>query len=103
VDLITHKSAPEMPFEEAKLAEGEIAAIVKWIDLGAAYDKPLNSGDDDETPWTERVIDPAARTYWAFQPLLVADPPAVSEMPSFNGIKPWSGPWVRLCMSGGPR
>ncbi len=79
VDLITHKSAPEMPFEEAKLAEGEIAAIVKWIDLGAAYDKPLTSSDDDETPWTERVIDPADRTYWAFQPLHVAEPPAVKN------------------------
>ena len=79
VKLITHEVAPEMPFDEAKLEDEEIAAIVKWIDLGAPYDKPLLGEDHEEVPWTERVIDPAEKKYWAFQPLAKVDPPQVKD------------------------
>ena len=75
MQLITHQLAPEMPFDEAKLKDEEIAAIGKWIDLGAPYDRPLKGEGEDSTPWTERLIDPAANTFWAFQPLASTDLP----------------------------
>jgi len=75
VQLITHEVAPEMPYEEGKLKDAEIAAITKWIDLGAPYDKPLKAADAEEVPWTEQRVDPAAKNYWAFQPLPTIEPP----------------------------
>ncbi len=75
VKLITHELAPEMPYEESKLAKAEIDAIIEWIDLGAPYDGSLKPAEEAETPWTETKVDPAAKSYWAFQPLKVADPP----------------------------
>jgi hypothetical protein len=76
--LIKHELAPEMPFEEQKLTDGEIDAVARWIELGAPYEKSLHGGDKDK-PWTEFVIDPAARNYWAFQPLAEVRPPEVQN------------------------
>ena len=75
--LLEHKEQPHMPFEEKKLPALEISAIKRWIDLGAPYDSPLVKTKAVAKSWTERKIDPAARQWWAFQPLHDVEPPAV--------------------------
>jgi cytochrome c553 len=67
--LIAHAEKPAMPADGAKLNKHAVAAIANWIDLGAPYDKPLISDDDDPLAWTRREIDVAAREFWSFQPL----------------------------------
>jgi len=66
--LITHRQEPEMPQDAPKLSSKVVAAIGKWIDLGAPYDKPLvdESVSDD---WTERLVDASKNDYWAFKEL----------------------------------
>src|SRR5690606_34239313 len=51
-----------------------------WIDLGAAYDKPLIEKSDDPAAWTRKKIDPSAGEHWSLQPLGKFVPPA-SEHP----------------------
>ncbi|MDA1049845.1 MAG: PSD1 and planctomycete cytochrome C domain-containing protein [Planctomycetota bacterium] len=81
VRLISHEDEPHMPADGAKLDQRQIDAIAKWIDLGAAYDKPLRGTDDDEDPlaWTQRTIDESARGFWSFQPLRNAEPPKIAD------------------------
>lgn len=76
--LISHLEAPAMPFEEKKLSDDEIAAIGKWIDLGAPYDRPFGK-EDNAADWTVREIPPEARNHWSFQPLSNPAPPAVNN------------------------
>ena len=73
--LITHAEQPHMPYDEDKLDDDEIAAIAKWIDLEAPYDKPLVEGTVELKDWTERTIKEDARDFWAFRPLNVSQPP----------------------------
>jgi len=84
--LLQHEIEPEMPMDASKLPAAEIAAIAKWIDLGAPYDAPLVDGMQDKTPWTQRVVDVDARKYWAFQPLGKHEPPTV---PTVNKNLEW--------------
>ena len=53
-----------MPPKKPKLPDEDIAAIAKWIELGAAYDKPLieNAGD----PKAPLQVTDEDRTYWAY-------------------------------------
>ena len=78
VKLIKQEEEPHMPADGAKLSELHIAAISKWIDLGAPYDKPLKEELKDPKAWTHREVPPEAREFWAFQPLKVVAPPAVN-------------------------
>jgi mono/diheme cytochrome c family protein len=73
--LITHAEKPHMPYDDEKLADDEIAAIAKWIDLEAPYDKPLVEGTVELKDWTERTIKDDARDFWAFRPLSASQPP----------------------------
>ncbi len=73
--LITHAEEPAMPEDGAKLDERAIAAIVKWIDLGAPYNKPLVTKETDELAWTRRKIDDNAKDFWSFQPIAKVRPP----------------------------
>lgn len=75
VRTLQHVEEPSMPAEGDKLSEAEIASIIEWIDLGAAYDKPLVDKIEDPLAWTKRTVDPAARQHWAFQPLGNYQPP----------------------------
>ena len=78
VKLIKQEQEPHMPADGAKLSDLHIAAIAKWIDLGAPYDKPLKEEAKDPKAWTHREVPPEAREFWSFQPLKVVAPPAVS-------------------------
>ena len=67
VDYLTHKEEPHMPPKKPQLPADTIAAIAKWIDLGAAFDQPLAEGTSKEKG-PMQVTD-AEREYWAFAPL----------------------------------
>lgn len=78
--LIKHEDEPVMPEDGAKLDQRQIDAIAKWINLGAPYDKPLQSADDvDPLAWTQRTIEDSAREFWSFQPLHPVEPPVISD------------------------
>jgi len=77
VKLLRHEDEPRMPEEGDKLTEEEIGWVVEWIDRGAPYDRPLRTEEDD-TPWTERVVPAEARQFWSFQRLREVAPPEVA-------------------------
>lgn len=81
--LVAHLEEPNMPEDGAKLSDVAIQHLVDWIDLGAAYDKPLSAHDDDPLAWTHRQIDDSRREFWSFQPLSKSPPPALES------------PWIR--------
>src|SRR5687768_1000530 len=69
VRFISHKEKPFMPHEADKLPDEQIAAISRWIDLGAPYDNPLVENPRDPDSWTAKAVDAQAREFWSFQPL----------------------------------
>ncbi len=77
--LITHAEQPHMPYDEEKMAADEIAAIAKWIDLEAPYDKPLVDGPVELKDWTERTINDDAKDFWAFRPLNPTQAPEIDN------------------------
>src|SRR5262245_23151241 len=79
VRFISHKEKPFMPHEADKLPDEQIAAISRWIDLGAPYDKPLVKNPRDPDSWTAKFVDAKAREFWSFQPLGQHQPPAVKN------------------------
>ena len=79
VRFITHREKPYMPAEADKLPAEQIAAISRWIDLGAPYDKPLVENPRDPDSWVNTVVPEKARDYWAFRPLSNPQPPAVKN------------------------
>ncbi|HUE73019.1 MAG TPA: PSD1 and planctomycete cytochrome C domain-containing protein [Pirellulaceae bacterium] len=79
VRFIMHREQPYMPHEMDKLPDDAIAAIARWIDLGAPYDKPLVENPRDPDSWTATLVDAQAREFWSFQPLGDHRPPAVKN------------------------
>lgn len=76
---ITHADEPGMPFKRPKLSDAQIAAIAKWIDLGAPYDKPLVDDPDAASKRPSHLIADIDREHWAYQPLSEAEPPALAN------------------------
>jgi mono/diheme cytochrome c family protein len=74
---ISHAKQPGMPFKGEKLREATITQIADWIDLGAPYDAPLTESKQRSSSWTEKIVSPDAREFWAFRPLQGHAPPAV--------------------------
>ncbi len=66
-DYLGHREEPTMPPKKPPLPEQSIAAIAKWIDLGAAYDQPLVDQANRSTGPMQ--VSDAERDYWAFAPL----------------------------------
>ena len=79
IRFISRREKPFMPEGGDKLPEEQIAAIAKWNDLGAPYDKPLVENPRDPDSWTNTVISDKAREFWAFQPLKRVAPLAVKN------------------------
>jgi mono/diheme cytochrome c family protein len=77
--LVTAAKEPAMPFRGPRLSADEVAAVAAWIDNGTPYDAPLTAEPAGKAAWTERVVSDEARTFWAFQPLRRALPPAVKD------------------------
>ena len=74
--VIAHAEEPFMPHKRDQLPAETIAAIARWIDLGAPYDGPL-SGEASKTD--AGGVSEADRQFWSFQPLANADPPEVDD------------------------
>ncbi len=84
VRFIMHREKPYMPHEMDKLPDEAIAAIAKWIDLGAPYDRPLVENPRDPDSWTATVVDAKAREFWSLKPLGSHQPPAVKNADWIN-------------------
>jgi mono/diheme cytochrome c family protein len=75
--LLRHEDEPHMPSNSAKLSDAEINQIAAWIDLGAAFDKPLIENIAG-TKKPMKITDDDRR-FWSFQPLKRALPPKVMD------------------------
>ena len=68
-DMLYHRSEPAMPMNSGKLSDTLITSILKWIDLGVAFDRPLLDASESADAWTRRRISQEQKDYWAFKSL----------------------------------
>ncbi|MDQ1650786.1 MAG: hypothetical protein QOG60_2843 [Frankiaceae bacterium] len=66
LDYLAHRKEPFMPLERPRLSDATISKVAKWIDLGAAYDRPLVERARERAPLQ---VTRADRAYWAYAPL----------------------------------
>lgn len=76
--VVARTAEPFMPLKKEKLAEDKVAALKKWIDLGAPYDKPLVEGKEAAPP-AAMVVTDEDRQFWSFRPLGSPAVPAVKN------------------------
>lgn len=75
-----------------KLTDGEIAAIEKWIDLGAPW--PAGSGKSSATAGEPAFYERIKKEHWAYQPIANPNPPVTRN-------QSWSGhPVDRFVLAG---
>jgi cytochrome c553 len=67
IDYLAHRKEPFMPLERPRLSDETISRIAEWIDLGAAYDRPLI--DRAQKRAAPLQVTRADRQYWAYAPL----------------------------------
>ncbi|WP_425617127.1 DUF1553 domain-containing protein [Anatilimnocola sp. NA78] len=77
--FISRQEKPFMPEGADKLPDDAIAAIAKWIDLGAPYDQPLVENPRDPDSWTKTVVGDKARDFWSLKPIQRVELPAVKN------------------------
>ena len=84
VMLVGHTGEPHMP--PKKPVNPDAAKLLsQWIDLGAAYDRPLI--EDESTPETKGMqVTDKDRDYWAYKPLIPVVPPTIDNALSINSI-----------------
>lgn len=76
VKYIHHDEKPYMPPKKPAASADIVAAVTRWIDLGAAYDKPLAAVTAAKKPLTVTEKD---KEYWAYRPLQRGGLPAVKD------------------------
>jgi mono/diheme cytochrome c family protein len=76
VKYIRHAEKPYMPPKKPAAPADIVAAVTRWIDLGAAYNKPLGDVVAAKKPLTVTEKD---QDYWAYRPLQRVAPPAVKD------------------------
>jgi mono/diheme cytochrome c family protein len=76
VKYIRHAEKPYMPPKKPAAPADIVAAVTRWIDLGAAYDKPLGAVVEAKKPLTVTEKD---RDYWAYRPFEQVALPAVKN------------------------
>jgi hypothetical protein len=76
VKYIAHEETPHMPPKKPAAPADIVAAVTRWIDLGAAYDRPLGAVTAAKKPLTVTDED---RDYWAYRPLQRVPLPAVKD------------------------
>ena len=69
---------PRMPRGRSKLPAADIDAIAQWIRAGAMWPVAADAASTP-VPSHERVITPADRAFWAFQPITKPAVPAVQN------------------------
>ena len=75
--LLRHEEEPNMPPKGPKMETPALAALQRWIALGAPYDKPLLENGGAKA---ELVVTDSDRKFWSFSPLRnVSTPPARSS------------------------
>jgi len=74
IDFVTRTDELHMP-PKGQLSKEAIAALNKWIESGAAYDKPLL--DSVSTAKKPMVVTDKDKQYWAYRPLQKMEPPVV--------------------------
>jgi mono/diheme cytochrome c family protein len=70
IKVLHYKEKPMMP-PNAQLSQAEIAALSKWVEMGAPW--PKSGAEIRPVVKTGFQITPQDRAFWSFQP--VADPP----------------------------
>ncbi len=75
VKYVAREEEPHMP-PKKPVSKEIVAALAKWIDLGAAYDKPLI---ENAAPVTKKpmVVTDKDKQYWAYRPLHAPQVPEV--------------------------
>ncbi|MCU0704134.1 MAG: PSD1 and planctomycete cytochrome C domain-containing protein [Fimbriiglobus sp.] len=76
VKLVARTEEPHMPPKQ-KVGPEVVAALTKWIDLGAAFDKPLKENAD--TSKKPMAVTEKDKQYWAYRPLATTSPPVVQN------------------------
>src|SRR6516165_6475165 len=76
VKYISHEELPHMPPKKPAAPAEIVKAVTRWIDLGAAYDKPLGSATEARKPLTVNAKD---KEYWAYRPLQQVPLPSVKD------------------------
>ncbi len=74
---ITHQREPIMPQKAAKLTDRQIEELVRWLSLGAPYDRPLAAGRSQKDASGRTLITEEDRQFWSYQPLRAVSPPSV--------------------------
>ncbi|MFO0824595.1 MAG: PSD1 and planctomycete cytochrome C domain-containing protein [Gemmataceae bacterium] len=77
VKFVARTDEPHMPPKQAASKEA-VEFLTKWIDLGAAFDKPLVEGAETAVKKPLTVSD-KDRDYWAYRPLTAPPLPAVKD------------------------
>ena len=78
--MVAHIEKPPMPHKAAKLPEGQIQAIARWIDAGAPYDPgPLLEGRCRREEGCRAGVTDADRAFWSFRPLTRPEPPKAGD------------------------
>jgi hypothetical protein len=77
VRFVARTDEPHMPPKHPAPKEA-VELLAKWIDLGAAYDRPLVETADTAAKKPLTVTD-KDRDYWAYRPLRPPAPPAVTD------------------------
>jgi len=75
--LVAREDEPHMP-PKKPLPKEAIAVLARWIDLGAAYDKPLVDVVEANVKKPMAVTD-NDKQYWAYQTLQKLEPPVVKH------------------------
>jgi mono/diheme cytochrome c family protein len=76
IAYVGREKEPHMPPKSPPFSRETIETLAKWIDLGAAYDRPLGTATVGKKPLTVTARD---RDYWAFRPLATVPVPAVKD------------------------
>lgn len=76
--LVSHADEPHMP-PKKPVSKEAIEVIARWIDLGAAYDKPLIDTTESHVK-KPLVVTDKDKQYWAYRPLQKVETPAVKSL-----------------------
>ena len=74
--LVQHTEEPYMPGKEKKLPAEMLEALTRWVELGAAYSKPLGN----KIPKSKTLVVTAKdREFWSFGPLRDTPVPVIKD------------------------
>ena len=72
IRYVRHQGKKMPALGKPKLSDPEIAALAKWVELGAPWPKATVVPTTDNYDWTK------AREHWAWRPVKKVIPPTVS-------------------------